>query len=93
MSEEQEKIREVHGYQCMFCGEIYATKAEAELCWERHTTFEMEPLFTLGEEFPIEILVKKVEGDKYTEIATYELKKKEKVDLPRKQVSQNESTE
>lgn len=89
--QEQEKIREVHGFQCMFCGEIYPTKEEADLCWQRHIEFEFEPYFTLDDEFPIEVLVKKIEGNRYTEIATYELKKKEKVDLPRKERPINES--
>jgi len=79
-----EEIKEVHGFQCQYCGEIYPRKEDAELCWQRHTEFEMEPLFQLSEEFPYEILVKKIEGSKYTEIATYELRSKTKVDLPRK---------
>lgn len=87
---EQEKTREVHGFQCMFCGEIYTTEGEAQLCWERHVQFVMEPYFTLEDEFPKEVLVKKIEGNRYAEIATYELKKKEKVDLPVKEVPQNE---
>jgi len=87
MSNEQEteKTREVHGFQCMFCGEIYTTKEEAELCWQRHVQFQFEPYFSLDQEFPVEVLVKKIEGNRYTEIATYEFKKKEKVDLPVKE--------
>lgn len=74
----------------MFCGEIYKTKEDAELCWERHVSFEIEPYYTMEDEFPAEILVKKIEGSRYTEIATYELKKKEKVDLPKKESNKNE---
>lgn len=87
---EQESIKEVSGWQCQFCGEIYETKEEAELCWQRHVQFQFEPLFTLDDEFPIEVLVKKIEGNRYTEIASYELKKKEKVDLPIKETPKNE---
>ena len=86
----EENIREVSGFQCMFCGEIYPTKEEAELCWQRHIQFQFEPYFTLDDEFPIEVLVKKIEGNRYTEIATYELKKKEKVDLLVKEEPTNE---
>lgn len=78
----EETIKEVHGFQCQFCGEIYEKREEAELCWERHIQYDLEPLYTLDSEYPIEILVKKREGNKYTEVATYELKKTEKVDLP-----------
>jgi len=78
----QERVREVHGYQCLFCGEIYATKEAAEMCWERHVSYELEPYYSLESEYPTEILVKKIEGDRYTEIATYQLAKIEKVDLP-----------
>jgi len=79
---EEEKIREVHGFQCQFCGTILPTKEEAELCWQRHIQFQFEPLFTLEQEFPIEILIKKMEGSFYTEVATYVYEKKEKVHLP-----------
>jgi len=75
------KIKEVHGWQCQFCGEIYPTKEEALKCWERHIEFVTEFIFGLGEEFPIEVLVKKIEGNEITEIATYELVKKEKVNI------------
>jgi len=88
---EQEKVREVHGFQCMFCGEIHNAKEEAELCWQRHVQFQFEPYFTLDDEFPIEVLVKKIEGNRYTTIATYSLLKKEKVDLPVKEEPRNES--
>lgn len=87
---EEEKVREVSGFQCMFCGEIYPTQTEAELCWQRHVQFQFEPYFTLDDEFPIEVLVKKIEGNRYTEIATYSLKKKEKVDLPVKEEPKND---
>lgn len=88
-----ERIREVHGFQCLFCGEIYPTRKEAEQCWDRHINYEFEPYYSMNSEYPTEILVKKIEGDRYTEIATYELKKVEKVDLPvkvRKDVSEND---
>jgi len=78
---EQETIREVHGFQCMFCGEIYEHKEEATLCWSRHVQFQMEPLFNLEDEFPFEVLVKKVEGLTITEIGTYSRVKKEKVNI------------
>ncbi|RLC84015.1 MAG: hypothetical protein DRJ03_15440 [Chloroflexi bacterium] len=81
---ENEKVKEVHGWRCNYCGKIYPTKDEAEKCWDRHITFEMEPVFEIGEEFPTMIFVKKIEGSRYTEIGTYPLKKKEKVDIPRK---------
>jgi hypothetical protein len=80
---EIEKVRYVEGWRCEFCGEIYATKEEAEMCWDRHIRFEMQPVFSMQEEFPVEVLVKKIEGNYYTEIATYELKKKEKVLIER----------
>jgi len=83
MSEEEMKpTREVHGFQCMFCGEIYERKEEAENCWERHIEYTTEPLYNMSDEYPVEILVKKIEGGFYTEIATYVLEKKEKVKLP-----------
>lgn len=80
----EDKVRYVQGWRCEFCGEIYPTKEEAETCWERHVQFEIQPLFSLNEEFPTEVLVKKIEGNYYTEIATYELAKKEKVSIERK---------
>ena len=80
--EEEEKITEVHGWRCNYCGEIYPKRELAEQCWENHTKFEFEPIFFTGEEFPVEVLVKKIEGSHYTEIATYEMKKKEKVNIP-----------
>jgi len=90
MNENQEKVKAVSGFQCQFCGDIYPTKEEAEKCWQRHIQFHLEPLFTLDDEYPIEILVKKIEGDRYVEVATYEIKKKEKVNLPVKEEPVNE---
>lgn len=89
----EENVTFVEGWRCEFCGEIYKTKEEALLCWNRHIQFEIEPYFTLNDEFPTEVLVKKIEGNRYTEIATYELKKKEKVDLPRKETVEYGSEE
>jgi len=90
--EEESKVEEVHGWRCNFCGEIYPTKEEAEKCWERHIMFETDYVFTLGEEFPVEVIVRKIEGDRIVEVATYTLSKKEKVDLPvRKHAKEKES--
>lgn len=72
-------VKRIDGWQCTFCGEVYPTKGEAEKCWENHIKFQFEPIFFIGEEFPTEVLVKKVEGNYYTEIGTYPLQKKEKV--------------
>jgi hypothetical protein len=92
MSEEQkqEKVKEVNGFQCQFCGQIYPDKPMAEKCWDSHVMFEMEPLFTIDQEFPIEVLVKKLEGDVYTEIATYAFQKTEKVSIKKVETIQNE---
>ena len=79
--EESPRVEEVHGWRCNFCGEIYPTKEEAEKCWERHIMFETDYVFALGEEFPVEVIVKKIEGERIVEIATYTLEKKEKVNL------------
>ena len=81
MSAESKTIREVHGFQCLFCGEIYESGEEAETCWTRHVQYVLEPIF-LKEEYPVEVLVKKIEGNRYVEIATYTKNKVEKVDIP-----------
>jgi hypothetical protein len=81
---EEEKIKFVSGYQCMFCGEIYPEKTQAEKCWLNHTQFIADYVFEMGEEFPTEVIVKKIEGPTVIEIGTYELKEKKKVNFPYK---------
>ena len=75
------KVERINGWRCNYCGEIYPTKEEAEQCWERHTRFVFQPVFELGKEFPTEVLIKKIEGNYYTEIGTYELTHLERVKI------------
>jgi len=75
------KVERVEGWRCTFCGEIFPTEEKALECWERHIEYETEFMFSLGSEFPEEVLIKKIEGSKITKIATYSKVKEEKVDL------------
>ena len=68
----------------MFCGEIWLTREEAEKCWLNHIQFVADYTFELGEEFPTEVIVKKVEGSNVVEVGSYDLKEKKKVNFPYK---------
>lgn len=72
-------------YQCTSCGNPYETMEEAEACWERDSmnipVFVEERVESIGEIFPTEILLKRIEGNKIVEIAEYERKNIQKVSI------------
>lgn len=68
------------GYMCPYCVKIYPTEQEAILCKESHDEFEVDYVFQQGHRFPVEVLIKRVKGNKITEIGTYKMSKLEILD-------------
>lgn len=68
------------GFICPFCLKIYPIEDQAIQCRESHDDFEIDYVFEKGKRFPLEILVKRVKGDKIIEVGTYGMKKLEVLD-------------
>lgn len=83
MSDQLEKCKAL--FQCVGCGTTYDSKKEAEACFDNDSmkipTFLEERISSIGEVFPIEIILKRIEGSTIVEICTYEKKKIEKVNI------------
>lgn len=68
------------GYMCPYCAKIFPTEDQAVACKESHDDFQIDYVFGQGKRFPIEILVKRIKGDKVVSIGTYVMKKMEVLD-------------
>lgn len=72
-------------FQCVGCGGYYESKEEAEACFDQDSmkipTFLEERIASIGEVFPVEIILKRIEGSYIIEIGTYERKNIEKVNI------------
>lgn len=83
MSDNLEKYKVL--YQCVGCGTSYESKEEAEFCFEKDSmkipTFIEERIAGIGEIFPVEIILKRIEGSYIIEIATYERKEIKQVNI------------
>lgn len=70
----------LHGYICPVCVSLYETEQEAKQCMQAHDDLAIRDfVFSLGEQFPIEILVDRTVQGKVVEIATYKRAKIDKV--------------
>jgi len=78
-------------FQCNGCGEVYESKEEAEQCFDRDSleipTFIEERIDQVGDIFPIEIILKRIEKGNIVEIGEYQRKRIQKVNL---KVEENE---
>lgn len=79
------KVERIDGWQCTFCKEIWSTEEEARLCYDNHSSYDIQVSPFKEGEYPVEVLIKKVEGGYYTEVATYEYKEVEKIRIPVKE--------
>ena len=82
----KEKIEKyIVKFACSSCGNIYDSPEEACACFEQDTLnipmFIEERLNTIGEVFPVEIILKRIEGNFITEVASYSIKEKKKVNI------------
>jgi len=72
-------------FACASCGAVYDSPEEAEHCFEQDSMnspmFIEERLTTIGEPFPVEIILKRIEGNFITEVACYKISEKQKVNL------------
>jgi len=72
------------GFLCPYCFLLYEAETEAVQCRDSHDELISEfQFFSMGERFPSEVIVKRIVGNKITQIATYERTKIEDVDLRR----------
>lgn len=85
MGKKEEVVKFLVKFACAHCGTVYDTEGEAKACFEQDTLayplFIEERLTSIGEVFPIEILLKRIEGNFITEIASYSLGEKKKVNI------------
>jgi hypothetical protein len=61
----------IHCYLCPICERKFLTEDEAVQCMETHDELTLMPMYSVGERFPREIIVSRIEGKKITEVATY----------------------
>jgi len=79
----------LHGYLCPVCISLYETEGEAKQCMEAHDELSIRDfIMSMGEKFPIEILVDRTLQGKVVEIATY---KRAKIDEVGEYNESNES--
>ena len=67
-------------YLCPVCEGKFKTEDEAVACMESHDELQAQMIFEMGERFPIEIMVRRVEGKKMTQVGYYKKIKVE--DIP-----------
>lgn len=76
----------LHGFLCPTCERLFETEDEAISCRESHDELGMEPMYAVGQRFPVEITVMRVKGRKIIEIASYKREGEiQKVDMEIKQ--------
>jgi len=55
-------VREVRGYMCEICEEIYDTREQAVECENSHIETMIEPVYTIGEEYPVQLILKVIKN-------------------------------
>ena len=70
----------LHGFLCPVCISLYESEQEAMQCMKAHDELAIRDfIMSMGEKFPIEILVDRTLQGKVVEIATYKRSKIDKV--------------
>lgn len=70
----------LEGFICPFCFKVFSKIELAILCKESHDELEVDYVFTAGNRFPVEVIVKRMKGTEMVEVATYKIEKVEKID-------------